>query len=162
MTPERTRKPLTRGEALRRVQIGLRRLTQQLHRLNDVVGSQIDLLPGDLEVLDMVGREGPMAPRDVSAATGIHPATLTGVLDRLERGGWLTRLPDPEDRRRVIVTAETERGGELARRYAPMGKAITKICSEYSQEELTRIVAFLERVTEAGAEVAAEMRRTID
>jgi hypothetical protein len=69
---------------------------------------------------------------------------------------------DPEDRRRVIVTAETERGGELARRYAPMGKAITKICSEYSQEELTRIVAFLERVTEAGAEVAAEMRRTID
>lgn len=162
MGSEETRQPLTRGEALRRVQIGLRRLTQQLHRLNDVVGSQIDLLPGDLEVLDMVGRDGPMSPRDVSAATGIHPATLTGVLDRLERGGWLTRHPDPEDRRRIIVTAETERGGDLARRYAPMGKAITKICSDYSEEELARIVAFLERATEAGAEVAARMRRTID
>lgn len=154
--------PKTRGEALRRVQVGLRRLTQQIHRLNDLVGSQIDLLPGDLEVLDMIGREGPMSPRDVTATTGIHPATLTGVLDRLERGGWLSRRPDPDDRRRVIVEAETARGGDLARRYTPMSKAIANICSDYSEEELARIVAFLERAAEAGAEVAADMRKTID
>jgi DNA-binding MarR family transcriptional regulator len=160
MTSERKAQPATRGEALRRVQIGLRRLTQQLHRLNDVVGSQIDLSPDDLEVLDMIGRDGPMSPRDVTAATGIHPATLTGMLDRLEMGGWLTRRPDPDDRRRVIVAAETGRGGDLARRYAPMSKAITDICSDYTIDELARIVEFLERAADAGVEVIPQMGDT--
>jgi DNA-binding MarR family transcriptional regulator len=158
MTTERP--PVTRGEALRRVQIGLRRLTQQLHRLNDVVGSKIDLLPGDLEVLDIIGRDGPLSPRDVIAVTGIHPATLTGVLDRLERGGWLARRADPDDRRRVIVEAAMERGGEISRLYSPMSKAITEICSGYSQEELARIVDFLERAADAGSRASSEIKRT--
>ena len=161
MTHEEHLRPETRGEALRRAQIGLRRLTQQLHRLNDVVGSQVELLPGDLEILDMIGRGGPMSPRDVTAATGIHPATLTGMLDRLEEGGWLTRRPDPDDRRRVIVAAETGRAGDLTRRYAPMSKAITELCSDYTVEELATIVEFLERTADAGADVAAEMRKPI-
>lgn len=142
------------------MQNGLRRLTHQLHRLNDAVGSHIDLLPGDLEVLDMIGRDGPMAPRDVTSATGIHPATLTGILDRLESGGWLTRRPDPTDRRRLIVEAVMDRGGEVARLYAPMTKALTRICGDYNDEELVKIVDFLERAAAAGVEAAAEVRDT--
>lgn len=160
MTTETPKRPATRGEAMRRVQTGLRRLTHQLHRLNDAVGNKIDLLPGDLEVLDMVGRDGPMAPRDIVATTGIHPATLTGILDRLERGAWLTRTPDPTDRRRVIVEAATERGGEMARMYAPMAKALTSLCAGYSDEELAVIVEFLERAASAGVDAAEEVRRT--
>jgi DNA-binding MarR family transcriptional regulator len=143
---------------LRRIQTGLRRLTHQLHRLNDAVGTHVDLLPGDLEVLDMIGRDGPMSPRDVIASTGIHPATLTGILDRLESGGWLTRRPDQADRRRLIIEAATQRGGELARWYAPMGKALAEICSGYTPEELALVVEFLERAAEAGVEATAEVR----
>lgn len=144
---------------MRRVQMGLRRLTHQLHRLNDAVGSRIDLLPGDLEVLDMIGRDGPMSPRTVVQTTGIHPATLTGMLDRLESGGWLTRRPDSADRRRLIVEAVGERGGEIARLYGPMSKSINEICADYSDEELERVVEFLERVANAGIEAAAEARK---
>lgn len=150
--------PKTRGDALRRVQIGLRRLTQQLHRLNDMVGSQIDLLPGDLLVLDIIGRDGPLSPRDVIEVTGIHPATLTGVLDRLERGGWLARRPDPDDRRRVVLEAAMDRGGEISRLYSPMTRAITRICAGYSDEELARIVEFLERAADAGSRVSSELK----
>ena len=160
MTTERAPQPKSRGEALRRVQTGLRRLTQHLHRLNDAVGSHIDLLPGDLEVLDMIGRDGPMAPRDITATTGIHPATLTGVLDRLEGGGWLTRSPDPTDRRRLIVEASTERAGEVARLYAPMSKSLTEICSGYTDEELAMIVSFLERAANAGTAAIAQVRES--
>jgi DNA-binding MarR family transcriptional regulator len=148
----------TRGAQLRGLQNELRRLTQQLHRLNDVVGSRVDLAPGDLEVLDMIGRDGPMSPRDVTAATGIHPATLTGLLDRLEKGGWLTRRADPSDRRRVIVEAVTERGGELNRLYGPMSKSLTEICSNYSDEELRLIVSFLAKAADAGTKAAAQSR----
>lgn len=149
---------MTRGEMMRQVQAGLRRLTHQLHRLNDAVGTHIDLQPGDLETLDMIGRDGPLSPRDITASTGIHPATLTGVLDRLEKGGWLSRRPDPEDRRRLIVEAVTDRGGEIARLYAPMSKALTEICKDYSEEDLSKIVEFLERAANAGIEAAARVR----
>lgn len=157
MTSEHTR---SRGETLRAIQLGLRRLTNQLHRLNDAVGHHIDLLPGDLEVLDLIDREGPMSPRDVTASTGIHPATLTGILDRLERGGWLSRRPDQSDRRKLVVTAERERGAELVRLYAPMAKAITALCSGYSDDELALIVDFLQEAGDAGARAAVEVRET--
>jgi len=109
-------------------------------------------------VLDMIGRDGPMSPRDITTATGIHPATLTGLLDRLEKGGWLTRRADPSDRRRVIVEALTERGGELNRLYGPMSKALTEICASYSDEELRTIISFLEQAADAGTAAAAQSR----
>lgn len=143
---------------MRRLQAGLRRLTHQLHRLNDAVGSKIDLLPGDLEVLDSIARDGPMSPRDIIATSGIHPATLTGILDRLEDGGWLSREPDPEDRRRVIVAAAMSRGREIGRLYSPMSKALTSICAGLSDEDLAKIVEFLERAGEAGIEAARKVR----
>jgi len=34
---------------------------------------------------------------------GLPPSTMTGVLDRLESGGWITRELDPEDRRATIL-----------------------------------------------------------
>lgn len=150
------------GESVRNIQQGLRKLTQQLHRLNDAVGARVELLPGDLEVLDMLGRDGPMSPRDITARTGIHPATLTGVLDRLESGGWLARQPDPDDRRRVIVEAILDRGGELMRLYGPMNKSISSICAAYSSDELAAIGEFLQRTAEAGIEATKDVRATTD
>lgn len=107
----------------------------------------------------MIGREGPMSPRDVIETTGIHPATLTGILDRLESGGWLTRRSDPIDRRRLIVEAVMERSGEMGRLYAPMSRAINEICSDYSGEELRRIVEFVEKVADAGITATSEARK---
>jgi DNA-binding MarR family transcriptional regulator len=160
MSAESTGKapPRTRGESVRRVQTGLRRLTQGLHRLNDAVGSHVELLAVDLSVLDLIGREGPMSPRDVTDLTGIHPATLTGILDRLEQGGWLARRPDPVDRRRTIVEAISDRGGELVRLYAPMSKAVAALCAEYSPEELAAIVDFMEKAADAGEAATKQLR----
>lgn len=156
MSTERSRSK--HGESIRLIQQGLRSLTQQLHRLNDAVGARVELLPGDLEVLDMLGRDGPMSPRDITAKTGIHPATLTGVLDRLESGGWLTRQPDPDDRRRVIVEAILDRAGELMRLYGPMNKSISTICADYSPDELAAIGEFLQRTSEAGIEATKDVK----
>lgn len=154
--------PATKGEAMRRLQVGLRRLTQELHRLNDAVGSHIDLLPGDLGILDLIDRKGPVSPRQVSQLTGIHPATLTGILDRLERGGWISRRPDPLDRRKIVLETISDRGGELIRLYAPMTKALASICARYSREELAAIVDFVEKAADAGDGATRQVRRTPD
>ena len=147
-----------RGALLRRIQEGMRDLTSRLHQLNDEVGDHVELSGSDIEVLDLIGRYGPMTPGALGARTGIHPATLTGVLDRLERGGWLVRRPDPDDRRRVQVEARFDRAGELARLYVPMLRSLNEICSDYTVEQLEVVAGFLDRAAQAGAIAAADLR----
>src|SRR5690606_36211262 len=88
---------------IQRIQESLRDLVSAMDGLNQAVGERVSLRPVDLEVLDSVDREGPLSPRDLVRKLSIHPATLTGVLDRLEAGGWVERLADPSARRRVVV-----------------------------------------------------------
>ena len=46
-------------------------------------------------ILELINRLGPLSPSALAKEAGLHPATLTGILDRLERGGWLHRERDP-------------------------------------------------------------------
>lgn len=106
----------------------------------------------------MVGRHGPLSPRDLTAALGIHPATLTGVLDRLERGGWVTRSPDPSDRRKLLIDVRRERAGELLRLYSPMNRSVAQLCASYRLDQLEVIRDFIWGLAKAGSEAAAALR----
>ena len=152
------RKPPTIGQLTREIQNGLRQLTARLHQLNDAVGSHLDLQAGDLELLDEIGRLGPLSPRDLVVSTGIHPATLTGILDRLEKGHWITRSPDPDDRRRVRIAARFDRAGEILRLYGPMNRSIAKLCANFNLTQLEAIRDFLQGVGEAATDAGATAR----
>src|SRR3979490_1766073 len=72
----------------------LRALRVQLPFLNLRVGAQLDLKDVDLDCLDLIASHGPLSPSNLARRAGLHPATMTGVLDRLEHGGWVRREPD--------------------------------------------------------------------
>jgi len=61
--------------------------------------------------------------RELVDATGQRPSTLTGVLDRLERGGLVARTPNPADRRSVLVEL-TPNGRTAAERVAAAFAAV--------------------------------------
>src|SRR3954469_2672683 len=52
-------------------------------------------------VIRVVGQTPGIAARDLAEELGLHPSTLTGVLDRLGRQGFILRKVDPTDRRRA-------------------------------------------------------------
>src|SRR5438552_13326832 len=87
------------------VKASLRELRSQLALLNHQVGAHLDLKDVDLDCLDLIAGHGPLSPSALARRAGLHPATLTGILDRLERGGWVARDRDPTDRRAVLVRA---------------------------------------------------------
>jgi DNA-binding MarR family transcriptional regulator len=132
----------------------LRELGTQLSVLNHRVGSRLDLRDVDLDCLDVIGRYGPLSPGAVAKRTGLHPATMTGILDRLERAGWVAREPHESDRRGVVVRALPDRGAEIFGLYAGMNASMDEICSTYRDSELAVLADFLRRTAEAGRRAA--------
>ncbi|GAB3457577.1 MarR family transcriptional regulator [Actinophytocola sediminis] len=139
------------------VQGSLREMTSQLSLLNHRVGARIALKDVDLDCLDLISRNGPISPSALAKHAGLHPATMTGVLDRLERAGWVVRERDQQDRRAVVVSLRRERGGELYRLYGGMRSALDDICADYDQDQLATIAEFLGRVAAAGGQEAEKL-----
>ncbi|MFC9999463.1 MarR family winged helix-turn-helix transcriptional regulator [Nocardia sp. NPDC127526] len=141
------------------VKAAMRELNTQLSLLNRRFGSRIELKDADWTCLDLVSRHGPLTPSALARLAGLHPATLTGILDRLQRGGWVIRERDPEstDRRAVTVRAVRDRNPELYRMLSGMNGRMDALCDRYSPAELEVITDFLRGCSEAGRESAAEL-----
>src|SRR5215217_9146772 len=139
-----------RRRAASAIKDSMRELSIQLSLLNHQVGAHLELRDIDLGCLDTIARNGPLSPSALARRAGLHPATVTGILDRLERGGWVARERDPSDRRAVLVRALRDRNAEVFRLYAGMNTAMDQLCASYGDDELQLLADFLHRTTNAG------------
>jgi len=135
----------------------LRELNSQLSLLNYRVGAELELRDVDLDCLDLIDRLGPLSPSALARTAGLHPATITGILDRLERGGWIERERDPADRRAVLVRTVRERLPDLLRLYAGMNRSMNEIYAGYDESELEVVADFLSRTAKAGRSATDEL-----
>ena len=88
-----------------------------LHALaNDLTG--LEITAAEMNVLANLGDGAPRSVRELSVDTGTKPTTLTSVLDRLERHGYLARELDATDRRsfRITLTSAGRRAAADVRR----------------------------------------------
>jgi DNA-binding MarR family transcriptional regulator len=157
---------ISTGESARRrrrlvagIKESLRELSVQLSLLNHHVGAHLEMRDVDLDCLDLITREGPLSPSTLARRSGLHPATMTGILDRLQRGGWITRERDPDaaDRRAVVIRAQRDRNAELFGLFAGMNTAMDGVCADFEDGELERLAEFLRRTTDAGRAAAEEL-----
>src|SRR5947209_2438454 len=96
---------LAKRKAINEVTEAMRELAVQMAVVSARAGEQVGLRDIDLKCLDILMRDGAQSASALARRTGMHPATMTGILDRLEKGGWIVRERDPEDRRAVLVKA---------------------------------------------------------
>ncbi|OLF06445.1 MarR family transcriptional regulator [Actinophytocola xinjiangensis] len=132
----------------------LREMNSQLSLLNHHVGLRLALRDVDLDCIDLLARNGSQSPTALARLAGLHPATMTGILDRLERDGWVVRERDQRDRRAVTIVLRPERGGELYRLFGGMRAAVDDICADLDPEQLALIAGFLTQVAAAGGREA--------
>jgi DNA-binding MarR family transcriptional regulator len=146
-----------RGQLNQAVRESLRDLSIQMSLLSNRISGHLDLKGTDLECLDLIDLYGPLSPSALARRAGLHPATMTGILDRLERGGWITRERDPSDRRVVFLQPVPSRRAEVLRLASGMNAAMAQICASYQDGELAAIASFLRRTADAGRTAAEEL-----
>lgn len=109
----------------------------------DVLGLHIT----DHKCLDLLYRYGAMPAGRLAELTGLTTGAVTGVIDRLEKAGYVRRANDPKDRRRTIV--EPTRNKKLEKKlegiFAPLGDRMDKLMSSYSDGELAFLLDVLTR-----------------
>jgi DNA-binding MarR family transcriptional regulator len=100
----------------------------------DVLGLHIT----DHKCLGLIHRFGAMPAGRLGELTGLTTGAVTGIIDRLEKAGYVRRTNDPKDRRRTIV--EPTRNMKLERKiemiFMPLHERMHKLLSSYSESEL--------------------------
>ncbi|MGW3352374.1 MarR family winged helix-turn-helix transcriptional regulator [Nonomuraea rubra] len=102
----------------------------------------------DLRCLEILGSQGPVTPSVLGPALGLTTGSVTAMLDRLERLGYLTRSPDPSDRRKVVVRITEEAATKAWELYGPIATEGEAVMAEFGAAELERVRLFLSRSRE--------------
>jgi len=136
----------------------LREMSGQNLLLSEAIARQAGLRPADLEVLGVIEQRGPLTAGQLGDATGLSPAAVTGLIDRLERAGVAERRPDPDDRRRVLV-AVSPGAAHIAALYERLERDARGRVGAYSAREQSVIARFLREMYELGVDHVARMER---
>ena len=79
----------------------------------------LSLAPTDLVCMCLLQLNGPASPGWLAETIGLTTGAVTGMVDRLERAGYVTREPDTHDRRKVIVRPDLHRWDHDLQQHAP-------------------------------------------
>jgi DNA-binding MarR family transcriptional regulator len=112
-------------------------------RFHDAVAAYLGINRTDLRCLDILDLSGQQTAGELAVQMGMSTGAVTAMLDRLEKAGYLRRVRDPADRRRVLVeTAELarERGREI---YQPFEELTVPMFARFTDEQLAVVRDFL-------------------
>ena len=147
-----------RASALRdRVMLALRRTSAASVLHSQAVARRVGISPSDLECLDLILLGGPASAGQIGERTSLTSGAVTGLIDRLERRGFVERIADPNDRRKVLVRAREEQLSALNALFEPLRAASDDLLATYTADQLELIADFAERATELALARAREL-----
>lgn len=159
------RRALSRPEASRKELV--QAIVEQARRgstrsviLHSVIAERLGLHPSDHKCADLLLAEsGVSTPGRLAELTGLSSGAITGVLDRLERAGFIAREADPDDRRRTLVKLTPQLMPNMQRIFAPLVQGMARVCEQYTAAELQLILHFMRATDEMSRTATEEVRQ---
>lgn len=112
------------------------------------VAAQMGLSATDEKCLDLAMRaDGPVTAGKIAELSGLSTGAVTGVIDRLERAGYVRRVRDPHDRRKVLVevtVGDVDKFGEV---FEVARQAMIEVLEQFDERELEVIERYLKLQT---------------
>jgi DNA-binding MarR family transcriptional regulator len=116
----------------------------------------------DLSLLDVLQLGGRMTAGELARRGGLSPGAVTAALDRLERAGYVRRVRDEVDRRRVFVEVTDEMLERAAQVYGPLAARSEELLGSLTAEQLRVMIDVLKRGADMQLERAAELREELE
>ncbi len=134
-----------REEVIEAINDKLRELSTETIMFHQAVADELGLHITDHKCLDLIHRFGPMPAGRLAELTGLTTGAVTGIIDRLEEAGYVRRVDDPKDRRRIFV--EPTRNRKLEKKieaiFMPLHERMHNLLSSYSDGELSFLLDVL-------------------
>src|SRR5947207_3188805 len=116
----------------------------------------------DLQVIDILEIIGPATAGQLAELAGLTTGAITGMLDRLEKGGWVRRESDPSDGRRVLVRLSPNEAAlkAMGPLFDTMGHNWEDVASKYADEQLAFLIDFFKAGNRASKDEISQLRST--
>jgi DNA-binding MarR family transcriptional regulator len=92
---------------------------------------------------------GPLGPNDLARTLGVTSAASSGIVDRLEARGHVSRQPHPTDKRRTVVVISDSGRSEVLAEMRPMFEGLVAADSQLTDEQRTIVDAYLRDIISA-------------
>jgi DNA-binding MarR family transcriptional regulator len=127
--------------------------------LHAAVAERLGLNPSDHKCADlMMSQSETCTPGRLAELTGLSTGAITGVIDRLERAGFLIREHDPEDRRRVLLRVTQTRGPEMHALFQPLSRGVEALLENYTIAELAVVLRYMREIHLVTEDIAQKLR----
>ncbi len=124
-----------------------RELSTAVILFHEAVASRLRMSAAEWKCLGLLSQHGPATAGRLAERSGFTTGAITGIVDRLERAGYVRREPNPRDRRSVII--QPLRNDDLRDAVTPifasLGRAMADLSRRYNADELAVIQDYFER-----------------
>ncbi len=132
-----------RAELVERILDGSRALSTETVMFHTAIAEQSGLSAVESKVTDYLACLGPQTPKDLSKLSGLAPASITALVDRLVGKGVVVRKPHPADRRKVLIEIDGARMAGAAPLWDHLVGSVREACEKYTDGELETVIRFL-------------------
>lgn len=119
---------------------------------NQQIADRVGLRLTDMQCINVLELMGPSTPGELARFTGLTTGGVTVMLDRLEKGGYLKREPNPRDRRSVLVHLDPAKVRKMQAFYGEINQRMAALLDETPERELRSVVKLLSKMNESRAD----------
>jgi DNA-binding MarR family transcriptional regulator len=153
---------VSRDELVAAVLRAVRKESSQAALFSQAVAEKLGLAGTDVECLEVLLEEGRLTVGRLAELTGLTSGSATRMVDRLEQAGFVHRVPDPADRRRVQVEPVPGLRSKFGALHSSIQKAQTDVIARYGPDQLRTLVEFLDLSGEVARQETLKMRAPSD
>jgi MarR family transcriptional regulator, organic hydroperoxide resistance regulator len=138
----------------------VRKFTRSTLILQHVIAQHNGLHVTDAECIDFLLEMGPSTAGALAKATRLTTGAITNVIDRLEKAGFVKRSPDPNDRRKVIVSYVPEKHSRSKAYYSALANEVQQLFLKYNAEQLEFLIKHTQALTEIYQQQVSNIEKT--
>jgi DNA-binding MarR family transcriptional regulator len=148
----------TRAVLLQELENAMRIVSSQGAMFAKMVADRAGISSADMDCIDFVNVEGRMTAGRLAELTGLTTGAITGVVDRLEKAGFVRRERDESDRRKVFIVPVLEKMMQVGRPYELVQRAMAKQCEAYTDAELKFLIRYGTESYQSMLEATTQLR----